>query len=63
MPRDAQPAELVRHWTLYHSMPNALQDACRTQEAEGFRLDRIIPYTDQQSIAVFVRVEERTDAV
>lgn len=53
---NAQIADDVRHWTLYHQLPNALQDACRTQEAEGFRLDRIVPYTDQQSIAVFVRV-------
>lgn len=43
------------YWASGYGQPTALQKACENQEALGFKLVRVVPVHQYESIAVFER--------
>jgi hypothetical protein len=48
----------VRHITLNHILPNALALACEVAEKDGLMLEKVVPYTQYESVAVFAKRPE-----
>jgi hypothetical protein len=49
-------ADYVRHVRIYAQWPEHFDEALRTQEQDGFALERVVPHTTMDYIAVFLKV-------